>query len=142
MYYSPVRHSFGQASLAALVRLACIRHAASVYPEPGSNSSFDFSSPESFTQVFFKFVDVMCFFCSVFKDLLRTLFERALLYYHNSFLCQQFSSELFCSFSLSSIAACFILPVYLPYVKYFFSSFLLLAYVCAYICHMAHYARH
>ena len=95
MYYSPVRHSFGQASLAALVRLACIRHAASVYPEPGSNSSFDFSSPESFPQVFFKFVDVMCFFCSVFKDLLLALSERALLYYHNSFLCQQFSSELF-----------------------------------------------
>ena len=38
MYYSPVRHSFRQASLPSLVRLACIRHAASVYPEPGSNS--------------------------------------------------------------------------------------------------------
>ena len=34
MYYSPVRHS----SIAARVRLACIRHAASVHPEPGSNS--------------------------------------------------------------------------------------------------------
>ncbi len=32
--YSPVRHS----CIAALVRLACIRHAAGVYPEPGSNS--------------------------------------------------------------------------------------------------------
>ena len=29
-----------QASL-PLVRLACIRHAASVHPEPGSNSPFD-----------------------------------------------------------------------------------------------------
>ena len=38
MYYSPVRHSFRQASLPSLVRLACIRHAASVRPEPGSNS--------------------------------------------------------------------------------------------------------
>ena len=34
MYYSPVRHS----SIAARVRLAGIRHAASVHPEPGSNS--------------------------------------------------------------------------------------------------------
>ena len=34
MYYSPVRHS----GIAARVRLACIRHAASVHPEPGSNS--------------------------------------------------------------------------------------------------------
>ena len=34
MYYSPVRHS----SIAARVRLACISHAASVHPEPGSNS--------------------------------------------------------------------------------------------------------
>ena len=32
--YSPVRHS----STSTLVRLACIRHAASVHPEPGSNS--------------------------------------------------------------------------------------------------------
>ena len=34
MYYSPVRHS----GTSARVRLACIRHAASVHPEPGSNS--------------------------------------------------------------------------------------------------------
>ena len=34
MSYSPVRHS----SLLWCVRLACIRHAASVHPEPGSNS--------------------------------------------------------------------------------------------------------
>jgi hypothetical protein len=34
--YSPVRHSH----IAMCVRLACIRHAASVYPEPGSNSPF------------------------------------------------------------------------------------------------------
>src|SRR5260370_6095557 len=29
------------------VRLACVRHAASVYPEPGSNSPFSFLSPVS-----------------------------------------------------------------------------------------------
>ena len=47
MYYSPVRHSIRPASWSSLVRLACIRHAASVYPEPGSNSSFDFCTLES-----------------------------------------------------------------------------------------------
>ena len=43
--YSPVRHSFsfGGASSGERksVRLACIRHAASVRPEPGSNSHND-----------------------------------------------------------------------------------------------------
>ena len=38
--YSPVRHSYPKIS----VRLACIRHAASVHPEPGSNSPFDLYS--------------------------------------------------------------------------------------------------
>ena len=41
--YSPVRHSVNQKSIRKLhfncfVRLACVRHAASVHPEPGSNS--------------------------------------------------------------------------------------------------------
>ena len=31
----------GKQALLPLVRLACIRHAASVHPEPGSNSPFD-----------------------------------------------------------------------------------------------------
>ena len=34
----------GKQAFLPLVRLACIRHAASVHPEPGSNSPFDFSS--------------------------------------------------------------------------------------------------
>ena len=29
--------------IAISVRLACVRHAANVHPEPGSNSPFDFS---------------------------------------------------------------------------------------------------
>ena len=37
MHYSPVRHSQGIAP--PTVRLACVRHAASVQSEPGSNSS-------------------------------------------------------------------------------------------------------
>ena len=41
--YSPVRHSVNSTSIRKLplncfVRLACVRHAASVHPEPGSNS--------------------------------------------------------------------------------------------------------
>jgi hypothetical protein len=41
MYYSPVRHSPARASSAAAVRLACVKHAASVQSEPGSNSSVE-----------------------------------------------------------------------------------------------------
>ena len=36
--YSPVRHSSTQQKLSFSVRLACVKHAASVRPEPGSNS--------------------------------------------------------------------------------------------------------
>ena len=36
--YSPVRHSSTLASKGLSVRLACVKHAASVHPEPGSNS--------------------------------------------------------------------------------------------------------
>ena len=36
--YSPVRHSHLQTNPKDPVRLACIRHTASVHPEPGSNS--------------------------------------------------------------------------------------------------------
>ena len=39
IYYSPVRHSPPGASTRAAVRLACVRHAASVQSEPGSNST-------------------------------------------------------------------------------------------------------
>ena len=42
MHYSPVRHSPSGASTHAAVRLACVRHAASVQSEPGSNSSVQF----------------------------------------------------------------------------------------------------
>ena len=38
MSYSPVRHSLFLPKQEKDVRLACVRHAASVYPEPGSNS--------------------------------------------------------------------------------------------------------
>ena len=38
MCYSPVCH----AHIAMSIRLACLRHTASVYPEPGSNSLFEY----------------------------------------------------------------------------------------------------
>jgi hypothetical protein len=42
-----------------LVRLACIRHAASVHPEPGSNSLKDYYFPSSlFWICLFKKIDV------------------------------------------------------------------------------------
>ena len=40
--YSPVRHSTCTRGC-FLVRLACVRHAASVHPEPGSNSPFEWA---------------------------------------------------------------------------------------------------
>ena len=36
--YSPVRHSLCPLAISKSVRLACVKHAASVHPEPGSNS--------------------------------------------------------------------------------------------------------
>ena len=46
--YSPVRHSVMRTSVRRLtsscfVRLACVKHAASVHPEPGSNSQIKFN---------------------------------------------------------------------------------------------------
>ena len=70
-----------------LVRLACIRHAASVHPEPGSNSPFAHSFTLSRLFSFLRFlysvfigIDVSC---SVFKDRPpRGLPLSARLYYH------------------------------------------------------------
>ena len=38
--YAPVRHSSATIASTVTVRLACIKPAASVHPEPGSNSPF------------------------------------------------------------------------------------------------------
>ena len=51
--YSPVRHSVNLKSIRKLhsnrfVRLACVKHAASVHPEPGSNSHVKKFFPASF----------------------------------------------------------------------------------------------
>ena len=59
-------------SVGRLVRLACLRHAASVHPEPGSNSQ----KKINFFSVCFNFLAFSNYltFCSVFRDL-STLFR-------------------------------------------------------------------
>ena len=76
----------GKQAFLPLVRLACIRHAASVHPEPGSNSPFDLALRclwHLSLQLFVCFeIDVLvCIFisCSVFKDHLHL--SSAHLYY-------------------------------------------------------------
>ena len=58
MYYSPVRHSSPGVTPRVTVRLACVKHAASVQSEPGSNSSVQsiltFASPLSRTSLSLK----------------------------------------------------------------------------------------
>ena len=53
--YSPVRHSRKGASSFLAVRLACLRRAASVRSEPGSNSPWLFSSTRRYMISSFKF---------------------------------------------------------------------------------------
>ena len=64
----------GKQALLPLVRLACIRHAASVHPEPGSNSPFDLAlrwlwhlSLHFFVFRNWRFI-LYFISCSVFKD--------------------------------------------------------------------------
>ena len=98
MYYSPVRHSVNPASWVFLVRLACIRHAASVYPEPGSNSSFDLCSPDYLLiRISYKLIDVVCvliFLFSFQRSVLASFSEAACLSYLFSLFCQQLFSSL------------------------------------------------
>ena len=54
------------------VRLACIRHAASVHPEPGSNSQLVCILIHYYYLVLLKKIDVVnLYICLVFKDQLR-----------------------------------------------------------------------
>ena len=89
----------GKQAFLPLVRLACIRHAASVHPEPGSNSPFDLALRclwHLSLQLFVCFeIDVLvCIFisCSVFKDHLHL--SSAHLYYQILFA----SSNVFLKF--------------------------------------------
>ena len=85
MCYSPVCHSVEiqiqycastPSSMGHFVRLACLRHAASVHPEPGSNSQ---NKKNNFKNLNFLATNKLTF-CSVFKDhLCAPLFEGALV---------------------------------------------------------------
>ena len=83
---------FGSKLPRDFVRLACIRHAASVHPEPGSNSPFDLALTHDLRLnfilvivipriLFSQIIDVSC---SVFKDrnfyFVRRCFSSALVY--------------------------------------------------------------
>ena len=83
---------FGSKLPGDFVRLACIRHAASVHPEPGSNSPFDLALTHDLRLnfifvivipriLFSQIIDVSC---SVFKDrnfyFVRPCFSSALVY--------------------------------------------------------------
>ena len=87
MYYSPVRHSIPK----YCVRLACIRHAASVHPEPGSNSPLFSISSSSLTLfiylLIYLFIDV---FCSVFNVHLLSSFGLPVYISTYSFYLQAF----------------------------------------------------
>ena len=87
MYYSPVRHSIPK----YCVRLACIRHAASVHPEPGSNSPLFSISSSSLTLfiylLIYLFIDV---FCSVFNVHLLSSFGLPVYISTYSFFLQAF----------------------------------------------------
>ena len=63
---------FGSKLPRNFVRLACIRHAASVHPEPGSNSPFDMTQNVTNVMIFVFLVRFISFeidvSCLVFKD--------------------------------------------------------------------------
>ena len=102
------------------VRLACIRHAASVHPEPGSNSPFDCLFSSFLTLCFqasflflsgrlasFSWIDVSCL---VFKDRSQLLAVCSVILPSASLLCQQL-------FYLFSVFFFFSLPLLLSLKK-------------------------
>ena len=103
MYYSPVRHSSPKWS----VRLACIRHAASVHPEPGSNSPLSYSFQTTLVCLalfyFFNLIDVVFYsFLFSFQCPLTWLSRRVPIYITiPSPFCKAFFLYFFIFFSLS-----------------------------------------
>ena len=77
--YSPVRHSTPK----CCVRLACIRHAASVHPEPGSNSPLIYVlfSLAHLKELFLIRSCVFACHCSVFKDQFVRALPHALFHF-------------------------------------------------------------
>ena len=103
MYYSPVRHSSPKWS----VRLACIRHAASVHPEPGSNSPLSYFFQTTLVCLalfyFFNLIDVVFYsFLFSFQCPLTWLSRRVPIYITiPSPFCKAFFLSFFIFFSLS-----------------------------------------
>ena len=103
MYYSPVRHSSPKWS----VRLACIRHAASVHPEPGSNSPLSYFFQTTLVCLalfyFFNLIDVVFYsFLFSFQCPLTWLSRRVPIYITiPSPFCKAFFLSFFIFFSIS-----------------------------------------
>ena len=120
MYYSPVRHSSPKWS----VRLACIRHAASVHPEPGSNSPLSYFFQTTLVCLalfyFFNLIDVVFYsFLFSFQCPLTWLSRRVPIYITiPSPFCKAFFLYFFIFFLYS--------PLFLPlYQRFFYWSFLI-----------------
>ena len=126
MYYSPVRHSIRPASWSSLVRLACIRHAASVHPEPGSNSPLSYFFQTTLVCLalfyFFNLIDVVFYsFLFSFQCPLTWLSRRVPIYITiPSPFCKAFF-YLFLFFSLLPSFSAFI-STFFPLI--FFDAFL------------------
>ena len=102
------------------VRLACIRHAASVHPEPGSNSPFDLAL--TLSSVFFLFLEsfsirvwIDVFLFSFQRPTSRTPFRCSLIISNSFPLCQ---SLFFIFFTF------YVLFFYLHHLLYFMYHFI------------------
>ena len=108
--YSPVCRSSASIATPVTARLACVRPAASVYPEPGSNSplyKFFFFLGSEFMSVF-PFVDQFtgltpCASCSIFSMCVGELYLKFRAAKLGRF---SLSSKLFCKIFLFFFEAC------------------------------------
>ena len=137
--YSPVRNSSREASSSFSVLLACIRHAASVRPEPGSNSHFKkfewllIPYLRSLSQIYCLRIDfasclgfytrtLLAKLCSVFKVLPLSCFfvkQTAFIFYQTIISLSR--TFLICFFSSCSSFFCFHLTTF-KYITSLFTS--------------------
>ena len=122
MYYSPVRHSSPKWS----VRLACIRHAASVHPEPGSNSPLSYSFQTTLVCLalfyFLNLIDVVFYsFLFSFQCPLTWLSRRVPIYIT---IPSPFCKAFFLSFFVFFLYFPLFLPLYQRFFIYIFLSWL------------------
>ena len=138
IFYSPVRHSVPK----DCVRLACIRHAASVHPEPGSNSSsfvlltlyvFNSSSSDKLSDVSFCLEtlrfwrDFLCLsgLCFSFQCSSAVFLTARLVYHRTLSSVKKFLKKVFFTFlHLPSFFDCFaIIASFASFVKLFLKFF-------------------